>query len=676
MNLKKVFIISICCLISFHTFGELNTIDTKTDSTSSMEIIRVAPDGWHFETAKSHKTFIPFGVNYYDPGTYHTVPYGAFEVIGKFDSARTDRHFGQLKTLGANIVRIFLSTVSFEPQLFRLNDTSFQTLDVLISLARKHNMYLILDLVETWEGEPAWQSWEYFAEEQTLQGFEFLLSAFGERYKNEPAVFAWDLINEPATRGPDSGIMGDLFGIWIRFKYRTTDSLMAAWNDYPLAGELWNQIQTPSYESFNNQESRGSTRFYDFQLFREDIAYNWTRRLTDALRSADTTHMITVGLDQHSVPFKPDGTFYKPYTSFNPHKIAPLLDYISVHGYDWWGEYADEFMEGLLRYSYAGKPVVLEEFDLNDLNLSIDHIKRSCSGWLQWAAYASQLDWQSCLFDTNEQVTPLGIAFSSIAGSVSTDTAARPGDEDVIAMDLKDVLISRMMQDTVYRNYVTTVHNQQGPAGFNVINYQAPALMRISEPAPGEQWHDEENVQVKWDMVNWDILYKTKIDIKLSTDNGANWKTIASGIANTGSYDWTISESPSDSCYIKVVDHIESTVFSIQEFKIGSPLLAVKSNDKKIPAAFALEQNYPNPFNPVTTIRFSVPDAASDFSLNRTTLKVYDILGREVTVLVNKEQKPGYYEVQWNAGDQPSGIYFYRLTSGSFVQMKKAVLLK
>jgi len=676
MNVRVIFIISLFLLFSFNTFSKLRTNNVKSDSTSGMEFIRVAPDGWHFETAETHKTFIPFGVNYYDPATYHTAPYGAYSVIGSFDSVRTDRHFAQLKNLGANIVRIFLSTVSFEPQLFHLNDTSFQTLDVLMSVARKNNMYLILDLVETWEGEPPWQSWEFFAEDQTLQGFEFLLNAFGKRYNNEPAVFAWDLINEPETRGPNSGIMVDLFGEWVRFKYRTTDSLKSAWDDYPLAGESWNQIEAPAYETFTDQEDRGDTRFYDFQILREDIAYNWTRRLTDALRAADTNHMITVGLDQHSVPFKPDGTFYKPYSSFNPHKIAPLLDYISVHGYDWWGEYAGEFIEGLLRYSYAEKPVVLEEFDLNDLDLSIDKIKRSCSGWLQWAAYASQSDWQSCLFDTNEQVTPLGLAFRNIADSIGADTSARPGDEDVIPVNLEDVLISRMMQDTVYRKYVITVHNQQGPAGFNILNYHAPKLMRIAAPAPNEKWDNGADVQIKWYLINWNILYKTKIDIILSIDNGVSWKTIASDLLNTGIYNWTISETPSDSCIIKIVDHNDSTVFSAQKFKIGSSPTAVKPNNKKIPIVFTLEQNYPNPFNPATIIRFSIPDLVPDLSTRHTTLRVYDILGREIAVLVNKDQKPGYYEVRWNAGDQPSGIYFYKLASGNLVQIKKAVLLK
>ncbi len=230
------------------------------------EFIKVASDGWHFETASSHKTFIPFGVNYYDPNTYHSDPYVAYDVIGKFDSARTDRQLAKIAGLGANIIRIFLSPVVFEPQLFQLKESSFKTLDTLITVSKKNNLYIIFDLLDTWEGEPSWQSWEYFADDQTIQGFEYFLKAIGERYKDEPTIFSWDLLNEPEVRGPDSGIMGDLFGVWIRFKYGTEDSLKSAWSDYPLSGESWQQIKTPSYNNFVDQESYGSNVFMTFNF--------------------------------------------------------------------------------------------------------------------------------------------------------------------------------------------------------------------------------------------------------------------------------------------------------------------------------------------------------------------------------------------------------------------------
>jgi len=85
---------------------------------------------------------------------------------------------------------------------------------------------------------------------------------------------------------------------------------------------------------------------------------------------------------------------------------------------------------------------------------------------------------------------------------------------------------------------------------------------------------------------------------------------------------------------------------------------------------YVLHQNYPNPFNPTTSIRFAIPEAGI------TTLKVYDILGREVATLVSEEKSVGTYELTWYAENLPSGIYFYRLLAGSFVETKKMVLMK
>ncbi|MBI2430336.1 MAG: T9SS type A sorting domain-containing protein [Ignavibacteriales bacterium] len=89
-----------------------------------------------------------------------------------------------------------------------------------------------------------------------------------------------------------------------------------------------------------------------------------------------------------------------------------------------------------------------------------------------------------------------------------------------------------------------------------------------------------------------------------------------------------------------------------------------------IPNAFALHQNYPNPFNPSTKIRFVVP------VFGFVSLKVYDLLGREVATLVKEEKRAGSYEVQWNAIGFSSGIYFYKLQSGNFVEIKRMVMIK
>ena len=83
-----------------------------------------------------------------------------------------------------------------------------------------------------------------------------------------------------------------------------------------------------------------------------------------------------------------------------------------------------------------------------------------------------------------------------------------------------------------------------------------------------------------------------------------------------------------------------------------------------------MEQNYPNPFNPSTRIKFSIPQ--SDF----VSLKVFDILGNEVTTLVNEQRAPGAYEVTFDAGSLASGVYVYTLTAGDFVQTRKLMLMK
>jgi hypothetical protein len=89
-----------------------------------------------------------------------------------------------------------------------------------------------------------------------------------------------------------------------------------------------------------------------------------------------------------------------------------------------------------------------------------------------------------------------------------------------------------------------------------------------------------------------------------------------------------------------------------------------------VPQAYVLSQNYPNPFNPVTRIRYSIPEAGL------VTLKVFNILGQQVASLVNQEQKAGNYVALFEANKFPSGVYFYRLESGSFRQVMKMVLMK
>jgi hypothetical protein len=111
---------------------------------------------------------------------------------------------------------------------------------------------------------------------------------------------------------------------------------------------------------------------------------------------------------------------------------------------------------------------------------------------------------------------------------------------------------------------------------------------------------------------------------------------------------------------------------------LGDPALSIKHPTAPTfvqgrfvhPATFALMQNYPNPFNPSTVIAYQLPVVST------VTLKIYDMLGREVKTLVNDRQAPGLHSVTFNAINLASGVYLYRLQAGSYTETKRFVLLK
>jgi hypothetical protein len=103
---------------------------------------------------------------------------------------------------------------------------------------------------------------------------------------------------------------------------------------------------------------------------------------------------------------------------------------------------------------------------------------------------------------------------------------------------------------------------------------------------------------------------------------------------------------------------------------IYNQVTSVENNMNNLPEEFILLQNYPNPFNPSTKINYAVPQQS------QVLIKVFDVLGNEIETLVNEEKPVGTYEVAWYAKNLPSGIYFYRLRAGDFIETKKMVFLK
>jgi hypothetical protein len=101
----------------------------------------------------------------------------------------------------------------------------------------------------------------------------------------------------------------------------------------------------------------------------------------------------------------------------------------------------------------------------------------------------------------------------------------------------------------------------------------------------------------------------------------------------------------------------------------------VDGEAETIPTQFSLEQNYPNPFNPTTNFEFQIANVSASGG-ELVTLRIFDVLGREVATLVNEERQAGIYRVTWDASKLPSGVYFYQLRASGFVETKKMVFTK
>jgi hypothetical protein len=146
----------------------------------------------------------------------------------------------------------------------------------------------------------------------------------------------------------------------------------------------------------------------------------------------------------------------------------------------------------------------------------------------------------------------------------------------------------------------------------------------------------------------------------------------------TGSHNWTSSAENSNNENTVIVHDGNIANQYLQEFAaryyqfggIDSIRVSVEHVGTTIPQSFSLSQNYPNPFNPTTKIEYAVP------TMQKVILRLYDVLGREVRTLVNEQQSPGVYRVEVNAEGMASGVYFYRLEAGPFVQTRRMLVLK
>ena len=197
----------------------------------------------------------------------------------------------------------------------------------------------------------------------------------------------------------------------------------------------------------------------------------------------------------------------------------------------------------------------------------------------------------------------------------------------------------------------------------------------------------------KFDGTNWDVynesnsgLPSNRIYCIAIDDSDNKWVGTGNGLVKFDGTNWIIYNESNSGLPYKYINCISideagnkwiGTRNGLAVFNEGG-IVSVEENANQLellPSEYVLNQNYPNPFNPSTTIKYSIPNVGTGH-VPTVRLIVYDVLGREVATLVNQQQKAGYYEVNWNASTNSSGIYFYKLNAGSFVETKKMILLR
>jgi hypothetical protein len=191
--------------------------------------------------------------------------------------------------------------------------------------------------------------------------------------------------------------------------------------------------------------------------------------------------------------------------------------------------------------------------------------------------------------------------------------------------------------------------------------------MILSTTNGGTTWSSQSSgtINVLWNVTHIDANNVTASGsdgtIIKTTDSGTTWTQQSSGTSN---YLQGISFTDINN---GVAVGVQGTILRTTN---GGVTFVEEEDIDGVPTDFLLLQNFPNPFNPSTNIKYSIPEASF------VQLKVYDVLGNEVAILINEAQSMGNYKTDFTGINITSGIYFYTLRAGSFVQTKKMLLLK
>jgi hypothetical protein len=292
-------------------FALLVLLALPASGEGRMEEVRVAKDGKGFVLAGSGRALVPWGFNY-------STSKRLIEDYWEAEWPRVERDFAEMKRMGATVVRVHLQFAKFMRSPAEADGAALERLGWLLELAERTGLYLDVTGLGAYRKAdvPAW--YDALGEKERWAAQAKFWEAVAERCAHRPAVFCYDLMNEPIVPGQRRKD-----GDWYSGK--------------PLGGF--------DFVQFVALDPAGRAR--------EDVAVAWVRAMTAAIRKHDARRPVTVGL----LPWVPKWGFL---SGFVPERVGPEVDFIAVHVYPEAGK-VDEALAMLKRFVVPGKPLVVEE---------------------------------------------------------------------------------------------------------------------------------------------------------------------------------------------------------------------------------------------------------------------------------------------------------------------------
>lgn len=199
----------------------------------------------------------------------------------------------------------------------------------------------------------------------------------------------------------------------------------------------------------------------------------------------------------------------------------------------------------------------------------------------------------------------------------------------------------------------------------------SPSRIMLESPNGGETWLAGSTREIRW-------VTEGRVDsvrIEYSLDNGSNWMTVHERLPNSGSSSWLVPNLTSDSCLIRVSDTFDSMPVAVSQKVFSVDVVSSVSDDDVLPRDYRVYQNFPNPFNLQTKISYELPRES------KVNITVYDLLGRQVRRLVDRQQNAGRYTILWDGSRDDgsivsSGVFFLRVVTDERHEVRKMLLVK